>query len=225
MKIQIFSFNLFQEHTMILHKSGPDCVVVDPGFYEPEEREEFFSWMKRNSVTPAAVLLTHGHLDHVNGVSETIEFAGKDIPVYMGKEDKVELEYDLVLSSKLGLRQPKVDFKYTDAKDGDVIESAGMKFKVISTPGHSPGSVCYLEEEEKVMFTGDTLFAGTIGRTDFKYSNYDDEIRSIMEKLIWLDGGITIYPGHGKSSTIGVERTSNPMLEPFNEKEELQQFG
>lgn len=221
MEIKIFTFNLFQEHTMILRQSGKDCVIVDPGFYSPEENEEFFSTLKNEALNPVAILLTHGHLDHISGVRDIIDYAGSDIPVYMGGADQVELEYDLTLSVKLGLRQPRIDFKHIDAKDGDTLSLAGMTFKVITTPGHSPGSVCYLEENEKVMFTGDTLFAGTIGRTDFRFSNYDDEIRSIMEKLIWLDGDITIYPGHGKTSTIGVERTSNPMLEPFNEKEEL----
>ena len=173
---------------------------------------EFFSWMKRNSVIPAAVLLTHGHLDHVNGVSETIEFAGKDIPVYMGKEDKVELEYDLVLSSKLGLRQPKVDFKYTDAKDGDVIESAGMKFKVISTPGHSPGSVCYYDRGAAELFSGDTLFQGSVGRTDHPRGDYDSLLDSLNRKIAVLPPETDVFCGHGYPTTIGTELATNPFL-------------
>ena len=101
-----------------------------------------------------------------------------------------------------------------------MLEIAGMKWEVIATPGHTPGGVCYLEREAGVMLTGDTLFAGSIGRTDFLYSEYDDEIRSIMEKLILLDPDIRILPGHGPTSTIGHERTHNPFLEPFNEPEE-----
>ena len=95
-----------------------------------------------------------------------------------------------------------------------------MTFEVIHTPGHTPGGVCFLEREAEVLFTGDTLFAGSIGRTDFLYSEYDDEIRSIMEKIILLDPAIRIFPGHGPTSTIGQERTGNPFLEPFNEPEE-----
>ena len=80
-------------------------------------------------------------------------------------------------------------------------------------------------EKEEVIFTGDTLFAGAIGRTDLIYGSYDDEIRSIMEKLIWLDSRIQIYPGHGGPSTIGTERVSNPFLEPFNEREEIPELN
>ncbi|MBR5924442.1 MAG: MBL fold metallo-hydrolase [Bacteroidales bacterium] len=94
-------------------------------------------------------------------------------------------------------------------------------FTVIKTPGHTPDSVCYYNEAEHILFTGDTLFAGTIGRTDLPGGNYDDEIRSIMEKLIFLPGETVIYPGHGPASTIARERIQNPFLEPFNEREEL----
>ena len=94
-------------------------------------------------------------------------------------------------------------------------------FQLISTPGHTPDSVCYYNEAEHVLFTGDTLFAGSIGRTDLPGGDYDAEIVSIMEKLIFLPGETQIFPGHGPSSTIARERMSNPFLEPFNEKEEL----
>ena len=85
--------------------------------------------------------------------------------------------------------------------------------------------MCWLLEQEGLLFTGDTLFAGSIGRTDLIYGDYDDEIRSIMEKLVWLDGDIRILPGHGGPSTIGRERVDNPFLEPFNEREEIPELN
>jgi len=103
-----------------------------------------------------------------------------------------------------------------------VIEDGGLHFEVIATPGHTPGSVCYYERENGILLTGDTLFAGSIGRTDLEGGDYDKEIVSIMEKLIWLDAGVKILPGHGPDSTIAKERSTNPFLEPFNEKEEIQ---
>lgn len=216
--IHIFTFNLFREHTMVLTSTqGKSCIVVDPGFYSREERDEFFGYLESEGLTPEAVFITHGHIDHLWGAKAVQESSGA--PVYISGEDMKLADYNGKLSYKLGLTPPDYSFSATGVKDGDIIRAAGYAFKVITTPGHSPGGVCYLEENEKIMFTGDTLFAGTIGRTDLYLAEYDDLIRSVMEKLIWLDPGITIFPGHGPSSTIGVERTSNPFLEPFNEPE------
>lgn len=206
---------------MVASKDGSRCIIVDPGFYSDQESGQFFDFMEQSGLKPEAILLTHGHIDHIWGAAQAQDRFG-GIPIYMNSADRVELENNVEISTRFGQKAPEINFKRTSANDSDIIEAAGMKFKVITTPGHSPGSVCYLEESEKVMFTGDTLFAGTIGRTDLKYGDYDNEIRSIMEKLIWLDGEIQIFPGHGSPSTIARERMSNPFLEPFNEKEELE---
>lgn len=93
----------------------------------------------------------------------------------------------------------------------------GLEFKVIATPGHTPGSICWYCESHGIIFTGDTLFADSIGRTDLGHGDYDAEIKSIMEKLMVLPGSTKVYPGHGGTTTIGRERTCNPFLEPFNE--------
>ena len=119
----------------------------------------------------------------------------------------------------MGFPEPDTDFTRTDLAEGP-LSVAGMDFEVIATPGHSPGSVCYLEREAGILFSGDTLFAGSIGRSDLPGGEYDDLIRSILEKLLPLDPATRIFPGHGPSSTLGQERTGNPFLEPFNEPEE-----
>ena len=203
---------------MLAWKDGPACVVIDPGFYSPEEEHEFFAFIEGNGLKPEAVLLTHAHFDHIFGVKKVQERFG--IPVYMDPEEALSFEYNREMTGRLGLAVPDTDFSYTPAREGLTIAAAGFSFEVISTPGHAPGAVCYLDREEKLMFTGDTLFAGTIGRTDLLNSDYDQEILSIMNKLIVLDPDIRFYPGHGPSSTIGHERTNNPFLEPFNEPEE-----
>ena len=112
----------------------------------------------------------------------------------------------------------------TDAVEQRHIIAGGLDFEVIATPGHSPGGVCYLLGEEKILFSGDTLFAGAIGRSDLPGGEYDDLIRSIMEKVIFLDADITVLPGHATETSIGRERTSNPFLEPFNEREEIEEL-
>ena len=207
MEIKSFVVNMLQENTYVVRGAGASCVVVDPGFRDDEETAavlEFLSAMK-----PEAVLLTHAHPDHIFGVAMLQSRFG--IPVYMSPEDSK-------LIDRL-MRGPR--FTITPVADGSVVEAADLRFRVISTPGHSPGSVCWLAEGEKALFTGDTLFAGAIGRTDLVFGDYDDEIRSIMEKLMKLDGDTVIYPGHGGLSTIGTEWASNPFLEPFNEREEI----
>lgn len=193
------------------------CVIVDPGFHSPDEQDEFFQFVGQNGLDPEAVIITHAHFDHIFGVAEVLRHW--NIPVYMDAREELSFEYNRQMVSRVGLDVPE-NFPYTAVNEGDVIEAAGFRLEVISTPGHAPGSLCFLDREKKLMFTGDTLFAGTIGRTDLKNSDYDQEILSIMEKLIILDPDIRFYPGHGPSSTIGRERTSNPFLEPFNEPEE-----
>lgn len=218
--IHLFSFNLFEVHTMVVWKEGPSCVIIDPGFYTENERNEFYNFLNDKGLTPEAILLTHGHMDHTWGVKDVQDRYG--VPVYMNSLDAELARTNASYADIYGLKAPDFSFSYTGVEDGMTIRAAGMEFTVITTPGHTRGGVCYLEKDGKVMFTGDTLFAGTIGRTDFQESDYDDEIRSIMEKLIWLDPDIEIFPGHGRSSTIGVERAANPFLEPFNEKEEME---
>lgn len=202
---------------MLAWNDGPACVIVDPGFYTPAEHDEFFSFVEQNGLEPEAVILTHAHFDHIFGVAEVLKHW--DIPVYMDPKEELSFEYNKVMVGRVGLNLPQ-EFRYTAVGEGDTVAAAGFSFEVISTPGHAPGSVCYIDRDLKIMFTGDTLFAGTIGRTDLMNSDYDQEILSIMNKLIILDPDIRFYPGHGPSSTIGRERTSNPFLEPFNEPEE-----
>ena len=130
------------------------------------------------------------------------------------------MELTGAMAQKFHMEAPEIGFKTTDIHDADTLSAAGISFDVIATPGHTPGGVCYYIRDEGVLFSGDTLFAGAIGRTDLGYGEYDDEIRSIMEKIILLDPSVKVYPGHGPATTIGDERTGNPFLEPFNEPEE-----
>jgi len=214
MNIRHFSFNPFQTNTFIAWESEGGCVVIDPSFCDETERRQFMESLEKLGTRPEAVLLTHGHTDHIYGVKAILDSFG--CPVYMSAADIPVCGITLFA----GLPEADPDFKSEDVADGQVITAAGLEFKVITTPGHTPGSVCWLNEKYGVMFSGDTLFAGSIGRTDLPMGEYDDLIRSIMDKLMGLDGDTVIMPGHGGRSTIGWERTHNPFLEPFNEKEE-----
>ncbi len=219
LNIRAITCNLLQERLYVAWKESGRCILADPGCYDASEISALEKLLAQEGLTPAAILLTHGHFDHIFGVKPLQDRFG-GIPVYLHPADEVVLGYSADMAARLGLNAPAVDFAWTPVQDGQVLEIAGMRWEVIATPGHTPGGVCYLERGSGVMLTGDTLFAGSIGRTDFLYSEYDDEIRSIMEKLILLDPDIRILPGHGPTSTIGHERTHNPFLEPFNEPEE-----
>lgn len=223
MVINHFSFNLFHENTILLWNEGAeDCIVIDPGFSNCNEKKEFYDYLQKEKLKPVAILLTHGHIDHIFGVKHLQDKF--KIPVFLHPEDKETMK---IFDKQLGLLKafaPNINFITTDVADGQIIPIGKFTIKVIHTPGHSPGSVCYLVQDEELgfLFSGDTLFNMSIGRTDLAGGNYDDEIRSIMEKIIWLDPDLILVPGHGSTSTIGEQRNKNPFLEPWGEKEEIE---
>lgn len=215
LNIKTFQFNPLQECSSVVWDDTKEAAIIDPGFYDETEAQELYSFISDNSLTPKMILLTHGHFDHIFGVRECAEKYG--IPVYMNDADKIILEVNRQFTSMFGLKDADPDFSTTNINDGDKIQLGNAVFEVITTPGHTPGGVCFYDAADKVMFTGDTLFAGTIGRTDNAWGDYDKLIVAVMEKLMGLDSDVRIFPGHGHGSTIGYERTHNPFLQPFNE--------
>ena len=214
-----FLFNSFQQRCSAVWDSNGIGVIIDPGFCTPGERDELFSLIKHNKLNISAILLTHAHFDHIYGVAETAtEFKA---PIYMHKgEICVIEEANPYLCRMFGLPVPEFELGKENIRyvaDGDIIKAGDMDFEVLETPGHTPGGVCYLERRAGLLFSGDTLFAGSIGRTDNNWGDYDALMRSIFGKLMALEGEITVIPGHGPESDIATERMTNPFLMPFNE--------
>ena len=213
--IEHFVFNAFQTRCSIVWDNNNICAITDPGCASPAESSQIISFIEKKGLTPACIMLTHGHFDHVLGVSGISKHFG-GLPIYMHPADRFTLESNEYFCRCFGAPMPEA-FETSDVTEGSVVEVGDLKFEVIETPGHTVGGICYLDRENKVLFSGDTLFAGAIGRTDHPGGDYDTIMKSIFTKIICLDGDIRVIPGHGPETEIATERMTNPFLMPFNE--------
>ena len=180
------------------------AAIIDPG----DDEQKILDFIRKTGVKVTHILLTHGHSDHIAAVAPVQRATQARILVHRDEAPLLDLAEEL--SQMFGLRVPepfKVDEYF---QDGDVITTGNSEFKVISTPGHSPGSVCFLTGQD--LLAGDTLFRNSIGRTDLPGGSYYDLIRSIKGKLFKLDGATRVLPGHGPSTTIEHEMRNNPFL-------------
>ena len=192
MKITTIPLGLYQPNCYIIAQ-GNRCLVIDPG----EEADKVLGFLEKQGLTLEAILLTHGHFDHVGAVKTLA--AETDCRVYLCQEE-------LALPGAMTAGP----LFYTDFyKEGDRLTLAGLSFEVLHTPGHTPGSVCLRFDEH--LFSGDTLFAGSCGRTDFPGSSPRDMVCS-LSRLSKLEDHLKVYPGHGGSTTIGEEKRYNPYL-------------
>ena len=217
LRTRIFQFNPLGTNCVIAWDSDSSvCTVFDPGMSSKEEVDSLADFLQGHSLTPGAILLTHGHFDHFWGVFGLLEHY--KVPVYMDHEDLVTMSKGAQVFSGMG----PVSFKTlrTDIETLDLpgeISVGGVSWKVIKTPGHTPGGVCYYSEENGLLISGDTLFAGAIGRTDLLGGDYDVLMKSLLEKVMTLPGDTDVIPGHGQPTSIAREATANPFLQPFNE--------
>ena len=214
---RIFQFNPLGTNCLVLWADGSQsCAVADPGMSSDDGVQELVSFFEKEGLTPDAILLTHGHFDHVWGVEKLME--KYPVPVYMHPADGGILRDGA--SAFRGMQSMKMlqhNFPTVDVADGDVVTSGGVAWTVLHTPGHTPGSVGYYSAEDSLLISGDTLFAGAIGRTDLQGGDYDAIMASIREKLLTLPGDTDVLPGHGQPTTIAREGMYNPFLQPFNE--------
>lgn len=181
-------------------------IIIDPG----AEPSRIFAAISEAEMVPKAILLTHGHGDHIAAVATVKD--RYDIPLYIGRGEEELLANPSANVSALfadPIVAPPADFLLDDEQ---LIEFGALALRVLKTPGHSPGGVCYLDETYGILFCGDTLFYGSIGRTDFPGCSHETLIRSINEKIMKLPDKIVCYPGHGPDTTVGGERVNNPFL-------------
>jgi glyoxylase-like metal-dependent hydrolase (beta-lactamase superfamily II) len=204
MYLDVFDRNPYGTNCWLLGAEGaPDVVVVDPGF-EPEAVAGILEAAGRR---PAAVLLTHAHLDHA-GTAGT--FAG-DIPVYVHRDDRSAFDDYQAWGGMSPIELDPVRDLRTFA-DGDVLHLAGLAIEVLHTPGHTPGSSCLRVDDDALVCSGDLVFAGTIGRSDFPNSD-PAAMRSSLARFLTLPDELRVLPGHGAETVVGRERASNPFLQ------------
>ena len=188
-------------------EASGDGFIVDPG----DEATKIIAEIDNVGMRPQAILLTHGHGDHIAAVSDIKEHYS--IPLAIGRGEEQMLANPAInLSGSYG--QPVVTPLPEHLLDDEQVFSiSGLSLRTLFTPGHTPAGVCFLEEELGILFCGDTLFLSSIGRTDFPGSSHEQLIRSIQTKILTLPDTVVCYPGHGPQTTVGSERTNNPFLQ------------
>lgn len=205
-KIGRMMLGVCQTNCYFVYREGSSKVIfIDPADYG----EQIFKAMKDNGFEVAAILLTHGHFDHIWGCSRLRQLTSAPVYAYEG-EEKVLLSADLNVSAGAG-RACTVKAN-TLLKDGEEVTVEGMTFKLIATPGHTQGSCCYYFEEANMLISGDTLFEESVGRTDLPTGSMSTLVRSVKDKLFVLPDDTVVYPGHGDSTTIEHEKKYNPFI-------------
>ncbi len=179
---------MLEENCYILSNEKKECVIIDPG----DDFHKIKNLIDDQDFVPKAIAITHGHYDHTDAVSEVKKTYS--VPLYMNRND------GFLTNNKFA-----VDFSSEEIK-----ELEGFAIAAYHTPGHSPGGTCYLVQDN--LFTGDTLFRGTIGRCDFDGGSFTDMLKSLGDVLMKFSDEIKIFPGHGPSSTIGNEKRTNPYM-------------
>mgnify|MGYP001701393344 FL=1 len=192
-----------QTNCYFLSDTNGNCVVVDPG----EEAARIIDYIEKKDLKPVAILLTHGHFDHIGAVDEVREKYG--IKVYAAAAEKETLQNtDINLSSQFGAGFKVEADEYLN--DGQEIELLGEKVRCLLTPGHTKGGMCYYFTGSGILFSGDTLFQQSVGRTDFPGGSMGEIVRSIREKLFVLPDYVRVYTGHGMMTNIKDEKMLNP---------------
>lgn len=209
-QIQFFTFNPFSENSYILSDETGECIIIDPGCSNSSEEQELVDYIVKSGLKPVKLLNTHCHVDHVFGnqfVSEKwklgLEIHPLDVPV---------LDSFARVCQMYGFQGGPQPAPQHFLEDGDVVTFGNSKLNVLFTPGHSPGSVCFYNAEQQFVIGGDVLFRGSIGRTDLPGGDFDTLENSIRKKLYTLPEEVTVYPGHGPSTTIGFEKRNNSFV-------------
>lgn len=210
MDIKKFEVNPVQENCYVVSDETKEAAVIDCGALFEEERKAVVNYIEENGLTLRHVLCTHGHFDHIFGVDTLFEEFGirprlhaADHRLYDGMKQQVQAFF----GANYDRNMPPLD---DDLSDGELITLGNTQLKVLHTPGHSPGSVVFYCESEKILFAGDTLFRMSVGRTDLEGGSWQQLLHSLQHVLAPLPADVKVFTGHGPATTIGDEVCMNP---------------
>ena len=210
LQLHSFEFSPIQENTYILYNEHKECIIIDPGCYFEEERNEMRDFITAHQLQPKLLLNTHCHLDHVFGNKFIAETYGLKLHIHELEKPLLEyapvsgLKYEMPFDNYIG------DLLYL--KEGDKLQLGEDELKVLFTPGHSPGSISFYCQQQSFVISGDVLFQRSIGRTDLPGGDHATLLKSIQEQLFSLPENTIVYSGHGFKSDIGTEKRLNPFF-------------
>ncbi|MEO5967803.1 MAG: MBL fold metallo-hydrolase [Ferruginibacter sp.] len=208
--IKSFVFSPIQENTYIIYNDAKECIIIDPGCYDDEEKDQLASFIANNGLKPEKLINTHCHLDHVFGNKFVSEKYNLKLHLHKNEEQML----NLAPASGLMYNMPFDNYtgEFIFLKEDEDLIFGDDSFKVFLTPGHSPGSLSFYSPKSKFVISGDVLFKNSVGRSDLPGGSHDVLINSIKTKLMPLPDDTIVYSGHGPATTIGEERLSNPFL-------------
>jgi len=212
LNIKPFVVNPFGENTYLVYDNDGNCLVIDPGCFTERESKNLLDYMSENNLTPSMVLYTHCHVDHIVGAPALVE-KFKNLKIYAHRDEEVTDEEVTRFAAYYGFDVKVTLPRITNyLEDGDTIQFGSQQIKVLCVPGHSPAGLCYYFESENIVFCGDVLFKGSIGRADLKGGDFGVLIPAIKNKLLKLPDDCECLCGHGPYTTIGYEKERNPFL-------------
>jgi len=211
MTVKTFIFNPVQENTYVVFDQSCEAVIIDAGCIVENEYRQIDTFIEFNNLKIRHLLNTHLHFDHLLGNSYIAEKYGVEVEAHRSDEFLIDTLGQTLETFGVQLNvQGQAIGKYLT--ENETVKFGQSEFKIFHTPGHSPGSLCFYSPKEGILFSGDVLFRGTIGRTDWAYGDFNTLINSINDKLMILPDSTIVYPGHGALTTIGEERQNNPYL-------------
>ncbi|MDX2303451.1 MAG: MBL fold metallo-hydrolase [Microscillaceae bacterium] len=208
--IHSFVFSPFTENTYILSDETQEAVIIDPGCNNTQEENTLHHYIETNALKVVKLLNTHCHIDHVFGNQFIKDTYG--VQLYMHRLDIPTLKANKMVAQMYGIVRFVESEPDVFVEEGDTIEFGNSQLEVLFVPGHAPGHVVFLNRAQKFAISGDVLFQMGIGRYDFPGCSYPDLMHSIRHKLFLLEEDLTVYPGHGPTTTIGFEKINNPFL-------------